>query len=172
MWQNIGLSLCMPYSVNIWYKRLNLIVNWTCLDQNVTKTGFSCTTFLWEYKWVLSLLYFVSGKWISLHLMKCECKILKKFNLIFWMTYKYMRVNNFCQLRRSCQHCCVWNKSQTGYWFFGACLPLSLNCVQEKQVILTLMFSGNIVSENYLYTSWKASPGLKQLIVIALLYSR
>jgi len=83
-----------------------------------------------------------------------------------------MNVNNFCQLRRSYQHCCVWIKSQTGYWFFGACLPLSLNCVQEKQVILISTFSGNIASENYSDTSGKGSPGLKQLNVIALLYSR
>jgi hypothetical protein len=44
--------------------------------------------------------------------------------------------------------------------------------VQEKQVILISTFSGNIASENYSDTSGKGSPGLKQLNVIALLYSR
>ncbi len=44
--------------------------------------------------------------------------------------------------------------------------------MQEKQVILILTFSGNIASENYWDTSGKGSPGLKQLNVIALLYSR
>ena len=44
--------------------------------------------------------------------------------------------------------------------------------MQEKQVILISTFSGNIASENYSDTSGKGSPGLKQLNVIALLYSR
>ena len=78
-----------------------------------------------------------------------------------------MRVNNFCHSEEVVNIVVCQSKVK-----LGACLPLSLNCVQEKQVILILTFSGNITSENYSDTSGKGSTGLKQLNVIALLYSR